>query len=49
VNATNLSFGFSRRFAHDEVYAVYGDASQLTTYPAMQLKWIHYFGAEKGT
>jgi hypothetical protein len=49
VNATNLSFGFSRRFTHDEVYAVYGDASQLTTYPAMQLKWIHYFGAEKGT
>jgi hypothetical protein len=49
VNATNLSFGFSKRFVHDELYCVYGDASQLSTYPALQLKWIHYIGAEKGT
>lgn len=49
VNATNLSVGFSRRLPHDEIYAVYGDASVLNTYPSMQLKWIHYFGAEKGT
>jgi hypothetical protein len=49
VNATNLSLGFSRRLPHDEIYAVYGDASVLNRYPALQLKWIHYFGAEKGT
>ncbi|MEO6989947.1 MAG: DUF5916 domain-containing protein [Candidatus Baltobacteraceae bacterium] len=49
VSATNLSVGYSKRFAHDELYFVYGDASMLRTYPATQLKWIHYFGAEKGT
>jgi hypothetical protein len=27
----------------------YGDASQLTTVPQFIIKWIHYFGAEKGT
>lgn len=48
-NGTNLSFGYSLRRPHDEVYLVYGDASQFTTRPALTLKLIHYFGAEKGT
>jgi hypothetical protein len=46
---TNLSFGYSLRRPHDELYLVYGDASQLVTRPALTLKLIHYFGAEKGT
>jgi hypothetical protein len=46
---TNLSFGYSVRRQHDEFYLVYGDASQFSTRPAITLKLIHYFGAEKGT
>jgi hypothetical protein len=46
---TNLSFGYSMRRPHDELYLVYGDASVLNTVPALTLKYIHYFGAEKGT
>jgi hypothetical protein len=49
TNATNLSFGFSARRAHDDVYLVYGDASALQTRPALTLKLVHYVGAEKGT
>lgn len=49
TNATNLSFGFSARRTHDDVYLVYGDASALQTRPALTLKLVHYFGAEKGT
>jgi hypothetical protein len=48
-SATNVSFGFSARRAHDDVYLVYGDASAYTTRPALTLKVVHYFGAEKGT
>ncbi|HET9030928.1 MAG TPA: hypothetical protein VFN49_12215 [Candidatus Aquilonibacter sp.] len=47
-NDWNLSAGVYRRFPHDEFYLVYGDPSQLTTYPALFFKYIHYFGAEKG-
>jgi len=28
---------------------VYGDANALATPPQLLLKWVHYFGAEKGT
>ncbi|MEO6990925.1 MAG: DUF5916 domain-containing protein [Candidatus Baltobacteraceae bacterium] len=49
TGAWNLSFAYHRRIAHDELYAAYGDASQLSTLPAFTLKFIHYFGAEKGT
>ena len=49
VDAYNLSAGFYRRWPHDELYAVYGDASQLVTTKRFVLKLIHYFGAEKGT
>jgi hypothetical protein len=49
VRATNLSLGFSARRAHDDLYVVYGDASALQTSPALIVKLVHYFGAEKGT
>jgi hypothetical protein len=49
VNQTNVSFAYSRRTAHAELFFVYGDASALTTKPALTLKYIYYLGAEKGT
>jgi hypothetical protein len=49
VKATNISLGFSARRAHDDLYVVYGDASALQTSPALIVKLVHYFGAEKGT
>ena len=49
TGAWNLSFAFHHRSPHDELYFAYGDASQLSTYPAFVLKFIHYVGAEKGT
>ena len=49
INAYNLSFDYHKRWRHDELYVAYGDASQLTTVPQFIIKWIHYFGAEKGT
>ncbi len=49
VQATNVSLGFSARRPHDDVYVVYGDASALRTSPALIVKLVHYFGAEKGT
>jgi hypothetical protein len=49
TGAWNLSASYHRRFGHNELYAGYGDASQLSTTPAFILKFIHYFGAEKGT
>jgi len=48
-NAWNVSGAFYRRFPHDELYLVYGDASAFSTAPQMIFKWIHYVGAEKGT
>ncbi len=49
TSAWNVSFAFHRRTPHDELYFAYGDASQLSTLPQLVLKFIHYFGAEKGT
>jgi hypothetical protein len=49
TNAWNLSFAYHRRTPHDELYFAYGDASQLSTLPQFLVKFIHYFGAEKGT
>jgi hypothetical protein len=49
VLGTNVSLGYSVRRPHDELYLVYGDASQFSTRPALTFKLIHYFGAEKGT
>lgn len=49
TGAWNLSFAFHKRTPHDDYYFAYGDASQLSTVPQWIAKWIHYFGAEKGT
>jgi hypothetical protein len=48
-SAWNVSFAFHKRTPHDELYFAYGDASQLSTLPQLVVKFIHYFGAEKGT
>ncbi|MDB5069696.1 MAG: hypothetical protein JWM87_807 [Candidatus Eremiobacteraeota bacterium] len=49
TSAWNVSFAFHKRTPHDELYFAYGDASQLSTLPQLVVKFIHYFGAEKGT
>ena len=49
INVSNLSFGYTLRRPHDDLFFVYGDASQLVTRHALTLKLVHYFGAEKGT
>ncbi len=48
-SAWNLSFAYHKRTPHDELYVAYGDASQLSTLPQFVVKFIHYFGAEKGS
>ena len=46
----NLSAAYHRVFSGaNELYAVYGDASAFSTAPQFIVKWIHYFGATKGT
>jgi hypothetical protein len=46
----NLSAAYHRTFnGVNEIYAVYGDASAFSTVPQFIVKWIHYFGAAKGT
>ena len=49
VDASNLSFAYHRRMSHDELYVVYGDPNTLATTPAFIVKFVHYFGADKGT
>lgn len=49
VNANNISFAYHKRSAHDELYLAYGDPSRLFTQHVAIFKWIHYFGAEKGS
>ena len=49
VNASNVSVALHDRVGRDDVYLVYGDANALVTPPQLILKWVHYFGAEKGT
>ena len=45
----NLSAAYHRIFSGaNEVYLVYGDAGAFATVPQLILKWIHYFGGEKG-
>ena len=44
----NVSLAFYRRMPHDELYVIYGNASANTTVPQFLVKFIHYFGAEKG-
>ena len=46
----NLSAAYHRTFdGSNEIYAVYGDASAFATTPQFIVKWLHYFGAAKGT
>jgi len=46
----NISAAYHRWFSGtNEIYAVYGDASQFATVHQFIVKWIHYFGASKGT
>ena len=46
----NLSAAYHRTFGGaNEIYAVYGDAGAFSTVPQFILKWIHYFGAGKGS
>lgn len=49
TNATNVSFSFARRRAHDDFFLVYGDPNTLSTTPALIVKYVHYFGADRGT
>ncbi|MBV8363123.1 MAG: hypothetical protein JO193_01005 [Candidatus Eremiobacteraeota bacterium] len=44
----NVSLAFYKRMPHDELYVIYGNASANTTVPQFLVKYIHYFGAEKG-
>ena len=44
----NVSLAFYKRMPHDELYVIYGNASTNTTVPQFLIKYIHYFGAEKG-
>ena len=46
---TNVSFNYHIKTRHSELYAGYGDPSQLMTVPQFILKFIYYVGAEKGT
>jgi hypothetical protein len=49
LNAWNLSLAYHLRFAHNELYLVYGDANALNTAPRFVIKLIEYAGADKGT
>lgn len=49
INATNLSAALHFFRGDNELYVVYGDPSQLTTVPALYVKFIRYAGAGKGT
>jgi hypothetical protein len=49
INAWNLSLAYHLRFAHNELYFVYGDANALQTAPRFVIKLIEYAGADKGT
>jgi hypothetical protein len=49
VDASNVSAALHDRIGADDLFLVYGDANALATPPRLLLKWVHYFGAEKGT
>ncbi|HKW44426.1 MAG TPA: hypothetical protein VJN22_02140, partial [Candidatus Eremiobacteraceae bacterium] len=49
TDASNVSVAFHRRVGANELYVVYGDPNQLSTLPALIVKYVYYFGAEKGT
>lgn len=49
LNGWNLSLAYHLRFAHNELYLVYGDANAFQTAPRFVVKLIEYAGADKGT
>ncbi len=49
VNQTNVSFSLAVHRKWNELYVAYGDPNQVTTLPAFIVKFIYYFGAQKGT
>ncbi len=49
VDASNVSLAYHFLAARNEFYVVYGDPNDLSTLPALYVKWIRYIGAEKGT
>lgn len=49
IDASNISLAYHFLAAHNEFYIVYGDPNNLSTLPALYVKWIRYIGAEKGT
>ena len=48
-SAWNLSAAFHQKVPGGELYVVYGDASAFATAPRFIVKYIKYFGADKGT
>ncbi|HTV91750.1 MAG TPA: sugar-binding protein [Verrucomicrobiae bacterium] len=48
VNAGNVSLALHYLRGHNEFYFVYGNANNLSTEPALFVKWILYIGAQKG-
>jgi hypothetical protein len=49
VNASNVTFALHTLGKRDEVYLVYGNPNDLSTFPALIFKVVHYIGAAKGT
>jgi hypothetical protein len=49
TSTTNVSFALSRRRAHDDIFLVYGNPDAPYTQNTFILKYVHYFGAERGT
>jgi len=49
VSGWNLSAAFHQKMVGGEVYVVYGDAANFSTVPRFIVKYIKYFGADKGT
>ena len=48
-SAWNLSAAYHRKVPGGELYVVYGDAAAFATAPRFIVKYIKYFGADKGT
>lgn len=48
-DAWNLSAAFRKKVPGGELYIVYGDAAAFATSPRFIVKYIKYFGADKGT
>jgi hypothetical protein len=49
VNASNITAAFHYLAGKNEFYLTYGNPNNLSTLPALYLKWIRYIGATKGT